>query len=653
MNKLFYLNLAWSNMKKNGKMYLPFCLASIGTIAMFYILSSIYQNKGILDMLGGQSLKMMLGLGRGIIGIFASIFLFYTNNFLIKQRKKELGLYNVLGMGKKHISIILFFETAILYAATIILGLTSGIVLSKLIFLILLKMMACSIPIAFVIESGSIITTIVLFGCISLAMLLSNMRQIRLAKPIDLLQSSNVGEREPKTKWVLTTVGIITMALGYGIALSIKAPLTAMMMFFVAVILVIIGTYTLFTAGSIAVLKVLRKNKKYYYKTKHFIGTSGMIYRMKKNAVGLANICILSTMVLVTISTTVCLYSGQNDMLEDFYPREVQIRANVADENTKNILYEIVQSSQSDGIKQVKNLVAFDYYTYDTVRNGIDFSGKDKNNVDCQLFFISLNDYNTIENANWKLADNEILLYSDSGYDENKLAIMDRTFNVKEHLQEFTFDSIGNMGLYEGNYVVLPNQESFEHILDIINSQSSNEGNMQCYVGFDYQQNSDEGKNFIANIDQKINQRELNAYILTKEAMKNDYMAVFGGFLFIGSFLGVLFIMATALIIYYKQISEGYEDRQRFQIMQKVGLSPREVKKSIKSQMLTVFFLPLVVAVIHVAGAFNMITKMLFLFNLTDVNLFLICTLTTILVFAIIYGIVYWLTAKVYYKIVR
>lgn len=653
MNKLFYLNLAWSNMKKNARMYLPFCLASIGTIVMFYILSTIYQNKGILELQGGQSLKMMLGLGRFIIGIFAFIFLFYTNNFLMKQRKKELGLYNVLGMGKRHIGIILFFETAILYAITIIFGLTSGIVLSKLIFLILLKMMNCSIPIAFAIESGSIVTAIALFGCIFLAMLFSNMRQIQLAKPIELLQSSNVGEREPKTKWVLTAVGVITMAIGYVIALSIKSPLTAMMMFFVAVILVIIGTYALFTAGSIVVLKALRKNKKYYYKTKHFIGTSGMIYRMKKNAVGLANICILSTMVLVTISTTVCLYSGQNDMLEDFYPREVQIRVNSADANTNNTLYEIVQSSQSDGIIQEKNLVAFDYYTYDTVKSGTDFSGGDKNKVDCQLFFIKLEDYNEIENVDKKLDDNEVLLYSDSKYDENHLSIMNKNFKVKENLQKFSFDSIGNMGLYESIYVVLPNQESFEYILDSIKYQTTNKEVRQCYAGFDYKQSADEGKIFISNIKQQINQRELSAYILTKEAMKNDYMAVFGGFLFIGSFLGILFIMATALIIYYKQISEGFEDRQRFQIMQKVGLSQGEVKKSIKSQMLTVFFLPLVVAVVHVAGAFNMITKMLALFNLTDIRLFFICTLTTILLFAIIYGIVYGLTAKAYYKIVR
>lgn len=653
MNRLFYLNLACSKMRKNVKMYFPFSLATIGTIVMFYTLNSIYQNKGILEMPGAMSLNMMLGLGLFIIAIFASIFLFYTNNFLMKQRKKELGLYNVLGMGKRHIAIILFFETVILYFITITLGIISGTVLSKFIFLILLKMMGCSIPIIFRIEPTSIKITVLLFGVIFIAMLLSNMRQIQLAKPVELLQSSSVGEREPKTKWLIATIGIITMVLGYGIALTIDSPLAALMLFFVAVILVIIGTYTLFTAGSIVVLKLLRRNKKYYYKTKNFIGISGMLYRMKKNAVGLANICILSTMVLVTISTTVCLYYGQNNVIEDFYPREVKITANTADENTKNQIIEIVQSSQIEGRKQSKNLVAFDYLTYDAFREGSDFSGANTNHTNCQMFFIKLDDYNEIENTDLKLADDQILLYSDNEYSQDELIIDGKDFKVEAPLDSFTFGSVGVMGLYEGFYIVLPNEKAFADLLIDAKYQVGNDGIRNCYVGFDYEEHSKGGKTFIENINNKIEQSGLNVYVLTKESTKNDYMAVFGGFLFIGSFIGILFIMATALIIYYKQISEGYEDRQRFQIMQKVGLSLNEAKKSIRSQVLTVFFLPLIVAVIHVAGAFNMITKMLALFNLTDINLFFMCTIITIAIFAIIYGIVYWLTTKAYYKIVK
>ncbi|MBE6035649.1 MAG: ABC transporter permease [Clostridiales bacterium] len=656
MNKFFYLNMAWANMKKNGRLYLPFCLASIGTIAMFYILTSIFRSEGISGIIGGETLRVIIGLGRYIVGIFACIFLFYTNNFLMKQRKKELGLYNVLGMGKRHIGIILFFETLILYMVTIVLGLITGLVVSKFMFLILLNMMSCTVPIAFAVEGQAISATVILFGAIFLAMLLSNMHQIRLAKPVELLQSANVGEKEPRTKWVLVTVGVVTTALGYGIALTIQSPIAAIMMFFLAVILVIIGTYALFTAGSIAVLKSMRKNKNYYYKTKHFIGTSGMIYRMKKNAVGLANICILSTMVLVTLSTTVCLYSGQNDAIENSYPREVQITVNNAKTDTSNILLDILQRSQPEGINQAKNITVFEYFTYTTDNTKNDFSGinnKKNNGEAITLFFMELDDFNNAEKSHWKLNDNELLIYSDSKYNEDNVSLIGQPFHIKANLEKFSFSEVSFMGEYEGIYIVVPNQEVFESLRKEINEKDQQKGILHCYGGFDYQQSPEEGTAFLEEVKAKISEQEMNTYLVTKDAMKKDAMAVFGGLLFIGSFLGGLFIMATALIIYYKQISEGYEDRERFQIMQKVGLSPKEVKKSIRSQIVTVFFLPLIVAVIHVAGAFNMITKMLAVFRLTDINLFLLCTLVTILIFGIIYGIVYWLTAKAYYKIVK
>lgn len=652
MNRFFYLNLAWSNMKKNLSMYLPFSLATIVTIIMFYTLNSIQQNEGILSMPGAVSLKMMLLLGLYVIAIFASTFLFYTNNFLMKQRKKELGLYNVLGMGKRHIAIILFFETLILYVTTFVIGIISGTILGRLIFLILMKMMNCNIPINFKIEINSIVMTACLFGAIFIAMLIANMRQIQVTKPIDLLRSSNVGEREPKTKWLVAIIGIITTALGYWIALTIKSPLIVMFLFFIAVILVIIGTYTLFTAGSIVVLKALRKNKKYYYKTKHFIGISGMLYRMKKNAVGLANICILSTMVLVTISTTVSLYYGQNNIVEDSHPREVRIIADAKNENTKEQILEIVKDNENNK-KQYKNLIAFDYYIYELSREENSFSETNHDKVNCQMFFIKLDDYNSMENTNLKLSDNEILLYSDTEYNNENLLIKNEEFKIKSHLDNFSFSKFDSMGLYESFYVVLPNENIFNKLLKDAKAEINKNEVRHSYIGFDYQQGVKEGKIFNTQIYNSLKEYDIDAYLTTKEGRKSDYMALFGGFLFIGSFLGILFIMETALIIYYKQISEGYEDRQRFQIMQKVGLSLDEVKKSIRSQVLTVFFLPLVVAVIHVAGAFNMITRLLALFKLTDIRLFLICTLATVVIFALIYGVVYWITTKSYYKIVR
>ncbi|QAT43681.1 ABC transporter permease [Aminipila luticellarii] len=655
MNKLFYVNMAWSNMKKNSRMYLPFCLASTGTIAMFYMLEAIAESNGLSMIRGGETLRAILNFGCFIIGMFACIFLFYTNNFLMKQRKKELGIYNVLGMGKRHIGIILFFETILLYGINIVTGLISGAVISKFIFLILLKMMDCEIPIAFSVEKKAVATAIVLFGLIFFAMLLSNIRQIRLAKPVELLQSANAGEKEPKTKGLLAIAGVITLGAGYGIALTIQSPLSALTLFFVAVILVIIGTYALFTAGSIAVLKLLRRNKNYYYKTKHFIGTSGMIYRMKKNAVGLANICILSTMVLVTLSTTVCLYSGQSRVVESAYPRDVQIIAHDVAVNTKSQIFDIIQKSQSEGIKQAKNMTVFNYYTYDSVRDGSRFSGQDKSSGEraYELIFMTLADYNSAERSDWKLAEDEVLVYSDGIYNEDSLDVLDHQFRVKSQLENFPFENISMSENSKKVYVILSDQKIFDQVQQKINETYSFEGRLRCYSGFDYQENAEEGKAFLEKIKKNIEEQNMNAYVATKADMEQDSMAVFGGLLFVGGFLGVLFIMATVLIIYYKQVSEGYEDRMRFQIMQKVGLTPKEVRASIKSQMLTVFFLPLLVAIIHVAGAFNMITKMLALFRLTDIHLFLTCTLVTVVIFGIIYGIVYGLTAKAYYKIVR
>ncbi|MFV0517352.1 MAG: FtsX-like permease family protein [Aminipila sp.] len=653
MNIKFYLKIAITNMRKNGRLYFPYCLASISIVSMFYILNSIYENEGILSMPGAGNLKILLGLGCNVVGLFSGILLFYTNNFLMKQRKREIGLYNVLGMGKGHLSAVLFFEAIILYLINIGLGLISGLVVSKLVFLILLKMLKCTIPITYVIEKSAIFTTIILFSFIFMLILLCNIFQIKKSNPIDLLKSSNVGEREPKTRWLIALIGIISMALGYGIALSIKAPLVAMMLFFIAVILVIIGTYALFTAGSIVALKILRKNKEYYYKTKNFIGISGMIYRMKKNAIGLANICILSTMVLVTLSTTVCLYMGQNNVISNYYPREVRINVGDADIDTKEQILQIINDLEKDGVKKAKNIASFNFCTYTTARSGNDFSGLDGKEINYQVFFMSLDEYNQMNNTRFKLNDNQIMIYSESKYKGNDFSIMGEKFEIKEQLEEFDFSFTSAMGLYESLYVILPSNQSFESIKDTINSHFGNEGIRECAIAFDYQKGGEEGKSFVEEIKGAMKQQNINAYILTKENMEAEYFAIFGGFLFIGMFLGAMFVMATVLIIYYKQISEGYEDRQRFQIMQKVGLTPKEVKASIKNQILIVFFLPLIVAVLHVAAAFNMMTKLLSLFSLTDINLFFLCTVSTIGVFAIIYVAVYSMTAKAYYRIVK
>ncbi|WP_206459005.1 ABC transporter permease [Anaerovorax sp. IOR16] len=658
MNKLFYPKLALSNMKKNAKLYVPFGLAVTGAITMFYILCSIHANQGLSEIYGGMQLKGILSLGIFVVGFFSAIFLFYTNQFLMKQRKRELGLYNILGMGKKHIGKILFYETGILYFFCIFCGLVSGIVISKLLFLILLKMLSFSSAVQFAIELGAVYKTISLFGAVFILMLLFNLGQIHLANPISLLQSDQVGEREPKTKWLITLIGILTLGTGYGMALSIESPLEALIWFFVAVILVIIGTYALFIAGSIAVLKGARKNKKYYYQTKHFVGISGMIYRMKQNAAGLANICILSTMVLVMLSTTVCLYSGQADILLQQYPQEVQINDKGYEEgletgNAEKIV-ELIQNSDTEIPSKIKNLAAFDYFIFSTRQEGTDFSGTDIKHVNRQLFFLNLDDYNRMEKKNVTLNNDEVLIDSEGGaYEADQFSMLGDTYKVREVDSNFSYQGLDMAGIYKTYYIILPNKETFHSLSEKISKQFSHEGEIESYVAFDFSGKKTERDHFIAELDEILKSADSSAYILTRWSAGLDYMSIFGGLLFIGCFLSVLFLMATVLIIYYKQISEGYEDRNRFQIMQKVGMSKREVRRSIRSQVMTVFFLPLIVAVIHVMFAFPMISKLLLLFNLTNTMLFVSCTVITILIFSMIYGIVYWMTAKEYYRIVN
>ncbi|WP_406542331.1 FtsX-like permease family protein [Clostridium ljungdahlii] len=349
MNKLFYPRLAVINIKKNSKTYFPFILTCICTIMMFYIMHAISINKGLDGASGSESLKTLLFLGTIVIGIFSAIFLFYTNSFLIKRRKKEIGLYNVLGLEKKHIAKILFFECIFTSVISLTAGLIGGIILNKLMFLLLIKMLNFKVSFGFSISVPSIIKTLIVFCSIFFVTLLSNLFQIKILKPIELLKGSEQGEKEPKTKWIMTIIGLAALCGGYGIALNVKSPLAALNLFFGAVILVMIGTYALFTAGSIAVLKFLRKQKNFYYKTGHFISVSGMMYRMKQNAVGLANICILSTAVLVMLSTTISLYAGMEDILKLRYPRDIVVTAKETNKSQIQKLDETLNSELKNG----------------------------------------------------------------------------------------------------------------------------------------------------------------------------------------------------------------------------------------------------------------------------------------------------------------
>ncbi|SHH38151.1 putative ABC transport system permease protein [Clostridium collagenovorans DSM 3089] len=648
MNNLFYSKLAISNIKKNGKTYIPYIITCICTIIMFYIMHSLSINKGLDEVAGSANLKTILSFGTVIIAIFSFIFLFYTNSFLIKRRKKEIGLYNVLGLDKKHIAKVLLLENLVISVISLVIGLLGGIVLNKLMFLLLLKMLNFKVVLGFQIDPSSIGLTTTLFISIFLVNLLWNLFQIKQSNPIELLKGGQHGEKEPKTKIIMTIIGLIALGSGYGIALTVDNPLEALSLFFVAVILVMIGTYELFTAGSIALLKLLRKNKKFYYKTKNFISVSTMMYRMKQNAVGLANICILSSAVLVVLSTTASLYVGMEDTLRYRYPRNITIYTeNIRSENIERV-DDILDKELKENNVKIKNAFNYTYNSFVVSKiNDDKFSFEAGSAYDSKLnaiMTINLKDYNRMAEKNITLNSDEIMIFStDNSYEKDTITFGEKTFKIKEELNKLPFMDKNPLDIVS-SYVIITNN------IEEINSDMKSSA---YTIAFDMNSEDKDMISLSNDLRARFVENNLEASVDSVDENRESFLLMNGGLFFLGIFLGTLFLMATVLIIYYKQISEGYDDKERFEIMQKVGMSKEEIRKTIRNQVLMVFFLPLLCTIIHIAFAFPMITKLLAVLNLINKPLFMMTTIVTILIFTAIYAIVFAITARIYYKIVE
>lgn len=643
-------------------MYIPFVLSCILTIMMYYMVSSLSMNPNMMNMIGGDVMQQILSLGIYVITVFAVIFLFYTNSFLIKRRKREFGLFNILGMEKKHLSIVIALESMIVFLVSMVLGIGIGILLDKAFYLLIAKMLNASIALGFYISYQSIVNSIILFLIIFVLMYLFSLIQINLSNPIELLHGDQHGEKEPKTKWLLALIGLICLGTGYYMSVSIQDPVTAFAFFMVAVILVVIGTYMLFTAGSIVILKLLRKNKRYYYKTNHFISVSNMIYRMKQNAVGLGNICILSTMVLVMLSTTISLWVGMNDIIETRFPRDITVSINSVDSNQAlytidDMNYAIEQAgiqTEDELVYRTLSVSAFNQGNTYTFGNE-NMSLQDISNV-VVLYFITLDDYNRTEGTNVSLAPDEVLVFpSGKQFDHKTIDIASNTFKVNGILDSIKADSNYSANLQNSMFVIVDSMDTL-FMIDDLQKQAYGDNASYIHTSYDFNLSKSEEMSVKEATDALIaNYPGDTTYMMvdTQEGNYEDLLSLYASFLFIGIFLSFLFIMATVLIMYYKQITEGYEDKKRFEIMQKVGLDKREVKKTINSQVLTVFFLPLVVAAIHIVFAFPMIEKMLRLLYLDNTNLYIMTTVICFGVFALVYVLIYFLTSKVYYGIVR
>lgn len=661
---MFYLKLALTNIKKNGKIYFPYLITSILTVMMFYCVKFLGGDNGLRK--DSESAAMMMSLGVYVVIIFSVIFLLYINSFLMKNRKKELGLYNILGMEKRHVMLIIFFETLIVYLISLGFGILTGVLFSKLMMLILVKILAIHTSIVFSIDMNAILITTLLFSVIFFVSFMINAASIRFSNPIQLLKGGQVGEKEPKTKWLMTLIGVITLGAGYTIALSIEDPITALVLFFVAVVLVIIGTYALFTAGSIVILKLLKKNKKYYYQTNHFISVSQMMYRMKQNAVGLASICILCTCILVMISSTYTLYSGVFDTVKksvraDYSYKVGNMEKVNMDEEIINLEKDIKTSlaSKNIGISQMASLK---YCNVLASQNGTVFTapGEGGNNKILTILGMTLADYNRIYNHHVTLNDHEVLYNSNYHFNHDSMMLNNQLYSLKMVKNDpwFVKDDIANIDSDSITFVfkddaALKQALTFEHH----SSPSYSYEILVDYKGGYFNSKAEKvmrktTKNFTLKVSEK-NDGEISYSNMTRYDNYQLFSQMYGSLLFLGIFLGVLFMMAAVLIMYYKQLSEGYEDQKRYEILQNVGLSKKEVRQAISSQVLIFFFLPLVVAVIHMSVTYKMILKMFKVMILNAPQTFITCTVVSVIVLTICYTIVYFCTSRTYYKIVK
>ncbi len=660
MTKSLYWRLALGNLRKNYRVTVPYLLSATGICMMFYMLYSVGEGIDKKAMYGGESVASMMGLGVFVIGLFAVLFLFYTNSFIMKRRKKELGLYNILGMEKRHIGRVILAETLAVAVATILLGLGFGILFSKVLFLALGKVLGLTVPIAFVVPLKAVAATAALFLAVFFLILLYNVLQVRLSKPIELLHGGEVGEKEPKAHWLLAVLGVLLLGAGYYLAVTIQSPIEALMFFFIAVVLVILGTYLLFMTGITALLKLLKKNKSFYYKTRHFTAVSGMLYRMKQNAAGLASICILSTCLLVTVSTTFSLYTGMEDIIDDRYPREFSISLRKPNDAALEAVRAVVDEEAAKLGLAPENGFQFTARYWTAARLGTSFAFDEAYSTTYSVIqACTLEEFNRDTGRGETMGPGEVLLADPrSTFPGDTVEIGGKAFPVRRI--DYQLEGDINSLVYEVYAMVFPDEEALLSVLgqEEIEVMRMDEPTHYYYfdIGKDDQELEAFSDAFYARVESEFPREGVEFMALNYENSVNtreDFLSLYGGLFFLGMFLGLLFLMGTALIIYYKQVSEGYEDAKRFSIMQKVGMSRGEVKRSIHSQIILVFFLPLFAAVLHLAFAFPMLQKILALLNLVNFNLILFSTIGCVAVFALFYFIIYACTARTYYKIVQ
>ena len=538
-----YTRLAWDGIRKNKRLYLPYLLTCVGMVTLYYMMSELCGSPLLDSMRGGTSSRLVLGLGTWVIAIFSALFLFYTNSFLVRRRQREFGLYHVLGLGKRHIALLCAIETLLTAAIALATGLVIGIGLSFVVELGLRTSIRAEVDFAFRVSGAVVAKTVLVYLAIFLLILLSTLVKVGRGTAVSLLRSESCGEKPPRANVLVAVLGAVLLVVAYGMAVSIQEPLQAMLLFFVAVILVILGTYLLFIAGSVALCRALQKNKSYYYQSRHFVSVSSMTYRMKRNGAGLASICILATMVLVMLSSSACLYFGAEDSLNVTYPHEFSLTVWVRDVEALPKLETVLDAAGAP-------------YGVEIWRRG----------------------------------------------------------EVEQNGEEVIWSGQFDTGLSREQQLALGGA-----IGEALNDPDTTQGFSRSF----------------------------------RAEAADEFYGTYGSLFFIGIVLSVLFICAAVLIIYYKQLCEGYEDQPRFAIMQKVGMTAPDIRHSVNSQLLTVFFLPLAGAALHMAFAFPMIRRVLLVFSLNNTALFVATALISLAVLSVVYTLVYRATSNAYYRIVK
>ena len=671
MHKGIFSRLAKQNIRNNKSTYIPYMITCIFCIAMIYMMEFL-RDCPTLDQAVRQAdeVRMIVFTGEIVVEIFCIIFLIYSNSFLMKRRQKEIGLYNILGLERNHIGIVMFLETIITSIGSLAGGIAAGIIGSKLALLLLLKLLHIPSVLGFYISVKGIFTCLFMFGIVFLMILFLNLAKIHLSRPVELLRGNNTGEKEPVAKWLMALIGFICLGAGYYLAVTTESPIKAITIFLLAVILVMAGTYLLFTAGSIVILKFLRRRKSFYYRTGNFISISGMLYRMKQNAIGLASICILSTRVLLMISMTVSIYFGMNDIMLNRYPYDVDMSVTSISEDECQTAIEAFEKAIADNKVPVEKSVEEIYLDIVCSKNGDQILIKPANTIrnSDSVLVLSLLDqaeYERLTGISANLNDGEIFAWYPSAVQKDSVTVDETEFTVKKWLDKNPL-TCGEDAVSD-NAVLVVTDEDFKKFDEMrtemykgVSSAPAGE-DLTLHLGLDITGSETDKIDFGTPVMEVVKDLKKNGGLsenswITSGIRQQEYESYYadnGSLLFIGIFLGSLFLMGTAMIIYYKQISEGYEDQKRFEIMQKVGLSRREVRSSVRRQILMVFFLPLLMAMLHITMAFPMIRRMLLLFGMTNTKLFIGCTAGTVLIFAVAYGLIYLMTARSYYHIVE